>query len=188
MKISFKHIVVRSRNLFIETGKTWDTIASEQTTVKDVRNTYVFPWIFVCTTIVFLTNLLYDSERNVEIAFLKALVAGLSLLAGYFVAAGACFWVLTKKIGNKSKETCELLVAYSFTTIFALEILTSLIPSLFFLQILVVHCAWLLWEGSRVVLKLNEKEQEAVILFLSVILIFSPIIIEMILKFMLPNV
>ena len=187
MKINFKHTAIRSRNLFVDTEKTWNKIASEQTTVKEAR-AYVFTWITVCATVVFLTNLLFVSERKVEIAFLKSLVAGLSLLTGYFVANKACFWALTKRIGNKSKEACELVVAYSFTTIFALKIIMALFPNLFFLQILVVHCAFLLWEGSRAVLNFDETERENTILIFSLILILSPIIINMLLNFMLPNV
>ena len=187
MKINFKHIAIRSKDLFVNTKKTWDVIAAEKPTSRAVRNTYVFPWICVCTLVVFLVNLLGTSERSFEFAFLKAFVAGLSLTIGYFVAGKACFWALTKRIGDKSQDACEIVVAYSFTTIFVLKILTSVFPSLFFLQILVVHCAYLLWEGIRAMLNLDEKEQENTILIFSLILIGSPTIINMLLNLMLPN-
>ena len=187
MKIDFKHIVIRSKDLFVNTKKTWNVIAAEKTTSRTIRNTYVFPCICVCTLIVFLTNLLYISERSFELAFLKAFVTGLSLAIGYFIASKACFWALTKRIGNKSQDACEIVVAYSFTTIFALKILTSLFPTLFFLQILVIHSAYLLWEGTRAMLNFDEKEQENMILILALILIGSPMIINMLLNLMLPN-
>ena len=187
MKTDFKHIIKRSRDLLIDTGKTWDTIASENTSVKNIRMGYVFPWIAVCTLVVFSVNLLYASERKFEIAFLETFISCISLSAGYFITNYACFRLLVKKAENKSKEACETVIAYSFTTIFVLKIVTVIFPGLFFLQILVVHCAYLLWEGMRAVLQFDEKEQGNYLVFFALFLIFSPIVIVFLLSFMLPN-
>jgi hypothetical protein len=188
MKIDFKHLIKQSWGLLSNTGKSWDAIGAEKAASRDIRGTYVFPWIIVCTVIVFLSGLLYVHERKFEIAFLKSIVAAVSLSGGYFVAIRTCFWFLKKRnITNCSKDDCERLAAYSFTTLFVLKALVALLPSLFFLQIFVVHCAYLVWEGLRAVMNLNEDERGNVVLVLSLIIILSPAIIAWILNFMVPN-
>ena len=188
MKIDLKNTIERSWDLLTKTSLTWDRIAVEKENSKTIRKEYVFVWFAISTLLVFLTSLIYVSDRKIEFAFLKAVITAVSLFGGYFIANHFCFIFLKKKnIEDLSKDNCEKIVAYSFTTIFVLKVLLSLMPSLFFLQVLVVHCAYLAWEGLRAILNLDENERGNIILVFSLIIILSPMLISWILNFMLPN-
>ncbi len=188
MRIDFKQILNRTRGLLLKPNATWELIASEKMEVKDLRASYVLPWIVLCVALSFLAALLHSPERKFEMALLKASVNAISLLGGYFLACRLCWEFLRKKTGlTFSQAACESVVAYSFTTVFVLKMLVSLIPSLFFLQILVIHAAYLLWGGLGAVMKMSEKEREQFLLVFSLSVIVSPLLIAGLLNLMLPN-
>jgi len=189
MKRKIRNIIVRSMGLFVATTPTWDKIATEKFTGNEIQKQYIFPWISFCVLIVFLFESLYALQKGFEIGFIKAIITAVSFLGSYFLSNKICFWYLRKQHPNLySALACEKIVSYSFTTMFVLKVFTTVLPSLFFLQILSVFTAYLVWEGCRSVLKLNEEERGNIVLVFTSVIILSPIIISQIIHWMLPNV
>jgi hypothetical protein len=189
MKRKIRNIVVRSLGLFVATTPTWDKIATEKLTENEIQKQYIFPWIAICVTMVFLFEGLYASQKALETGFIKAIITAVSFLGSYFLSNKICFWYLRKQQPefNSALDSAKI-VSYSFTTMFVLKVFTTVLPSLFFLQILSVFTAYLVWEGCRAVLKLNEEERGNIVLVFTSVIIFLPIIISQIIHWMLPNV
>lgn len=188
MKRIIKNIVVRPWRILIATSTTWDSIATLKVTKMEIRKQFVFPWIVLCVLTVLFFKSFYTFEKPLEIGIINAIITTVSLVGGYFLSNTICFWYLRKQYPEKySAIDCEKIVSYSFITFFIIKIITTIFPSLFFIQILNIYTAYLVWEGCRAVLKLNEDERGNIVLVFTLSIIFIPILIAQIIHFMLPN-
>lgn len=189
MKKMLKNLFKRAWGIIIAGNTTWDEIALEEKSIKEIRKSYLYPWIFITLILTFLFHLIYASERAFESAITNTIITSLALFGGYFVSNIICFAYLKKfKPELAQKAKCDTLVAYSFTIIILVEIVIVIIPSLFFLRILSLFAAYAIWEGCRAIWYLKEDDRGELVLVFSIILIFIPIIISKIFQFMLPNI
>ena len=175
--------------IIVSTNAVWDKIVSEKVPVKTIRTTYVYPWIVISCVLMFLFCYIYASGKAFELAIINTIIETISLAGGYFISNLICFAYLKKYKPNlASKPDCERLIAYSFTVIILIEIITIVAPSLFFLKILCMYIAYLLWEGCRAIWLLKEDDRGDIVLVFSITIIFVPIIIDKLIHWMLPNV
>ncbi|HLP03960.1 MAG TPA: YIP1 family protein [Paludibacter sp.] len=188
MSSKIKNILSSSWGLFTSTAETWEKIAVQNSTVNEVRKNFVYPWIVFCVFIVGISNGIYAQDKHIETGILNAIITGISLFGGYFLTNRICFWYLRKQQnGASTYKASETLVSYSFTCLFALKAITTILPGLFFLQILNVFIAYLVWEGCGAVLKLNEDERGNIVLVFSLVIILVPLLISSVIHFILPN-
>lgn len=183
-----KNMFNRAWGLIISSGSTWDTIAEEKAPIARIRKNYIFPWIFLCIILSFAFEILYAESRPIEKGLLNAIITAIALFGGYFISNMICLAYLKKsKPELASKNECETVVAYAFTVIILIEVITIIIPSLFFLRILSVFTAYVVWDACRAIWQMNEEERGNIVLVFSIVLIFVPIIINRIIHLLLPN-
>ncbi|MBV5283919.1 MAG: hypothetical protein JZU53_15970 [Paludibacter sp.] len=188
MKRKIKKIVQRPWELLTSTPATWDKIASVKISKNEVRNRFVFPWIMVCVLTTFIFKSLYSPNKSIETGFINSIISTVTLFGAYFLSKAVCFWYLRKHYQEKySVIIAEIIVGYSFTVTFIIEIITTILPGLFYLQILNIYTAYLIWEACRAILQLNEDERGNIVLVFTSAIILSPLIINKIIHLMLPN-
>lgn len=188
MKRRIKKIIQTPWELLTSTPVTWDKIASVKISKNEVRNRFVFPWIMVCVLVTFIFKSLYSSNKSIETGFINSIITTVTLFGAYFVSKAVCFWYLRKHYQEKYPVViAEIVVGYSFTITFIIEIITTILPGLFYLQILNIYTAYLIWEACRAILQLNEEERGNIVLILTSVIILSPVIINKIIHLMLPN-
>ncbi len=188
MKRKIKRIIQQPWELLTSTPVTWDKIVSVKISKNEVRNRFVFPWIIVCVIVTFVFKSLYSTNKSIETGFINSIICAVSLLGAYFLSKAVCFWYLRKHYQEKySVVISEIIVGYSFTITFILEIITTILPDLFYLQILNIYTAYLIWEACRAILKLSEEERGNIVLVFTSVIILSPVIISKIVHLMLPN-
>ncbi len=182
------HILSRAWQLVIAAPETWDQIAAEQPTEAQLRRGYVFPLIYVNVAAAFLCNLLYATENVWQSAFINTVVCAFALTGGYLIACEACFRYLNRLYPQRyPKAVCTKVVSYCYTIVFLLHLLTELVPSLFYIQVLSVFTGYSVWEACRSVFNIPEGERGGVVLvFTLVIILITPLLNRLIL-FMLPN-
>ncbi|NDV47837.1 hypothetical protein D0T49_12345 [Paludibacter sp. 221] len=167
---------------------TWDEIASEKAPAGRVRKEYVYPWIIFAIILSFVFPALYASQRPLEGGLVSAIITAITLFGGYFASVFVSFAYLKKsKPDLASRNDCETVIAYSYTIIILIEIITTIVPSLFFLRILSIFVAYVIWESCRAVWMLKEEDRGSVVLVFSIAVIFIPVIINRLIHWMLPN-
>jgi hypothetical protein len=188
MKRKLKNIIERPLKLIYATSATWDIIASLKVTKQDIRKHFLIPWVAFIVGIAFIFSGIYARDKFIETGIINAIITALSFIGGYFLSNAICFWYLRKQFHEKyTALACEKIVCYSFTAIFILKTITIILPNLFFLQILSIYTAYLVWDGCRAILKLNEEERGNIVLVFTLTIIFSTVIISHIIHLMLPN-
>lgn len=183
-----KNMFKRAWGIITSSEATWDQIAAEKAPVNVIRKNYIFPWIIVCILLSLALALFRADSKVFEAGLLNAIITTISLFGGYFLSNLICFAYLKKsKPDLASKTDCETVVAYSFTIIILIDIIITLVPSLFFLRILSIFTAYCVWEACRAIWNLNEEERGNIVLIFSIVLIFVPIIINKFIHILLPN-
>jgi len=183
-----KNMVEKAWGIIILGNTAWDKIGAEKASASAIRRQYVYPWIITAIVVTFLFGLLYTSDKALETAILDVIITTISLLGAYFISNLMCFAYLKKASPElASKVNCETIIAYSYTVIILIDIATVIIPSLFFLRILSIFVAYVIWEGCRAIWLLKEDERGNIVLVFSIVIIFIPIIISKIIHWMLPN-
>lgn len=188
MKTNILTIFKPTWGLMMSTALTWETI---KTDLKPNSNTfiiYVLPWTIIISLIVSLFSALYSTEKIIETAFIMGFVTAISLIGSYFISRSLAYSFFRKNHSDLfSKTDISKIVSYSFAVIYTTKIITSIIPSLFFLQILNVYTVYIVWEGCRIFFNINEDERGKSMLLISLCVIFMPSIISRVILFMLPG-
>ncbi|MBP1663333.1 MAG: hypothetical protein H6Q19_473 [Bacteroidetes bacterium] len=184
-----KQLFIRTWKLTADTTAAWDEIAAEKSTVKDVFLQYTIPFILICTIISSLFGFLYADEKRLTIGILKGITIAVSLLAGNLLTYSVSIRTLSKYLPHFAvKENVARLVFYSFSLMYFFRIVTAILPGLFFLKVLNVFTAYLVWDGCRGVMGMDEDERSNFVLLVTGMVIFTPFIARYLLQWLLPNI
>jgi len=187
MKQKLFNIFQRSWELMLSTSTAWNTIEQEDNTKNQVVRQFIYPWIIICALLVMAFDMIYSSGSIIKAGFISGLTTIISYLGAFYTANYLSFRFLNNKFNGKyQKNDNEKIIAYSFTIIFIIKIITSAIPSLFFLKILNIYTIYLVWDACRAILKLDDEERGNYVLITTGLILLSPFIFNKILGAMLP--
>ena len=105
-----------------------------------------------------------------------------AFFVGYFIAAKA----VSKMARSMFRVDCDLaraeqIVGYAMVVPFVLKIIVEIIPAFLILKLIFqFYIIYIIWEGARVLLKMSENKSTWFSIFSSLVIIFCPIIIELI--------
>ena len=184
-----KYIVQRTWELLTSTAVTWDIIETEDDIKNNTFKSFVLPWIIFCAIVVFVFKLMYATERGFETSLVTTIITTISLYGGYLISRYVANWYINRKYPKIANQVnTDKVISYSFSAIFVLKIVTAVFPGLFFLQILNIYTAFLVWDSCRAIFKLNEEERANLVVILTAVIIFSPVLISSVVNMMLPNI
>ncbi len=187
MKQKLFNIFNRSWELMLSTSSAWNTIEQEDNSKNQVVRQFIYPWIIICTILVMTFDMVYSSGSIIKTGFISALTTVIAYAGAFYTANYLSFRFLNQKFADKyTKHENEKIIAYSFTIIFIIKIITSAIPSLFFLKILNIYTIYLVWDACRAILKLDEEERGNYVLITTGLILLCPFIFNKILGAMLP--
>lgn len=181
--MNYKELFDRVMLLVSSPAKAWEEISLEADRRK-VLGAFVYPLIGFCGLSVFIGCFIGNTaEANdaFQVAMTKCCATFVSLFGGFFLSA-----YLTNLLGQKlwqrdnQFELCQQFVGYAMVVTFVLQIVSGLF-AIFILQwILQFYTVYVVYEGSRVLMKMKETETTKYSLVISVLIIVCPVIISMI--------
>lgn len=185
--MNLRNIFNRTWGMMMSTTSTWEEIAEEDSKENDSFVRFVLPWIAFSTFIILIFDALYAEVKFVETGFVHAFINVIALTGAYYFTLAVTNSFLKKNMpGVFSVVKTEKMVAYSFAVIYVLKVVAAVIPSLFFLQILDVYTVYIVWEGCRVIFNIDEDDRGKIMLFISLSIIFTPMLIKRVILLMLP--
>lgn len=164
-------------------SKAWEEIRQESP-VGQVQTAYVYPLIALCGVALFV-GLLFGNgveEFDFQLALTQCCGLFISMFGGFFLSAYLIEWYGNHMLPDhqeNNKETILQLVGYSMTVLFVLEFFGSLFPSFFILRwILQFYLIYIVWEGSKVLMRIPENKLLSYTLVTSVIILVCPVAIN----------
>lgn len=169
-------------------AKAWEEISLEEDRRKGLA-TFVYPMIGLCGMAVFASVFIYhfaseDLTPNqlFQLAMTRCCGVFVAFFAGYFLAAKT----VSKMARSMFRVDCDLskaeqLVGYAMVVPLVLKIIVELIPAFFILKLIFqFYIIYVIWEGVRILLKMNENKSTWFSILSSLVILFCPFIIELI--------
>lgn len=163
-------------------AKAWDEISVEADRQK-VMSAFVYPMIGLCGLSVFIGTFIGNTAgaSAFQIAMTRCCATFVSLFGGYFLAA-----YVMNKLGNKllgrgdQYELNQQFVGYSMVVTFVLDIISGLFSISILHWILQFYTVFVVFEGARTLMGVEEKSLTRYTLITSVIVIVCPAFIKMV--------
>jgi len=186
--LNYRNLFKKVLLLISSPAKAWEEISFEEDRRK-VMVTFVYPMIGLCGMAVFASVFIYNfpnvdltPNQLFQMAMTKCCAVFIAFFAGYFLAAK----MVSKMARSVFKVDCnmakgEQLVGYAMVVPFVLKIIVELIPPFFILKLIFqFYIIYILWEGARVLLKMNENKSSWFSIFASILIVVCPSVIEFI--------
>lgn len=186
--MDIKNILIRTKNLLISPDKEWSMILSDDDKGFKAVNNFALPLIALCTGAAFIGELISTTGVNFEQALIAGILSFFSSYVGIYLAMGIIRFFAPRFGVAQDTKTILTLVVYASAVYFVVEFITKLIPDLFFLRILALYLAYVVWEGVVPIMKVEDKHKGGFVLFCSFAILASPILSGYLLTFLLPNV
>lgn len=179
--MNYKELFKRAILLISSPAKAWEEISLEEDRRK-VFTTFVYPMIGFCGLAVFIGTLLNNGMG--PLVFQKAMTeccaVFVALFGGYFVAAYAInkLGVVMFKLED-NLQLAQQFAGYALVVTFLLDMVTGLVSSFFILRwIFQFYIIYVVWEGSRILIRIDEKSQMSYTVMVSLLLIFCPAVLD----------
>lgn len=163
-------------------AKAWEEISREEDRRK-VLSAFVYPMIGLCGLSVFIGTFIGNTAgvAAFQIAMTRCCAAFVSLFGGYFLAAYAINQVGKKLLQRGDQyELNQQFVGYSLVVTFVLDIISGLLSISILHWILQFYTVFVVFEGARTLMKVEEAKLTRYTLIASVIIIVCPALIAFI--------
>ncbi|WP_073398915.1 YIP1 family protein [Bacteroides luti] len=186
--MNYNNLFKKVMLLISSPAKAWEEISLEEDKRKGLA-TFVYPMIGLCGMAVFASVFLYnigseDLTKNqlFQLAMTKCCGVFVALFIGYFLAAKTVSKMARSMFGvDCDLAKAEQIVGYAMVVPFVLKIIVEIVPAFLILKLIFqFYIIYIIWEGARVLLKMNENKSTWFSIFSSLVIIFCPIIIELI--------
>jgi uncharacterized membrane protein YfcA len=170
--MSFKFLVHGLHGIISDPAKEWDTIQSENKSVKYIRWNLFFPLIILAAASAFLGSLLFT---RVELSKVYPVLTGVKyFILIYLVIHGTAF--IFKEITNaygfgRDFNLSFKIIAYSSIPFLICQIISQIFESLIFINVLAFFGLYIFWTGVGKLLHPPEQKKLPLLIFSTVIFV-----------------
>ena len=176
--MNYKDLFKRVIALISSPAKVWEEISREEDSVKCWEHLFIHDRLM--WFIVFIGTFIGNTEgvAAFQIAMTRCCAIFVSLFGGYFLAAYAIDQLGKKLLGREDQyELNQQFVGYSMVVTFVLDIVSGLFSISILHWILQFYTVFVVFEGARTLMKVNEEKLTRYTLIASVIIIVCPALI-----------
>lgn len=154
---------------------------------KNILKQYVMPLAELLLVVNFLGTLLY-SKANIPASVVDAIFSYLTFIVSYAVL----FWLVQKislrfYVEQVESRNVSLMVVSLMSVNFVVEFLLSIFPNLFFIYFFYFYIFYLVWVMSEGVIDIAEDKRNRYMAFVTIFVVFIPLILSILLKKIVPN-
>ena len=180
--MEYKELFRRLLAVIASPRKAWVEITTESPR-KDVTSTFVYPLVALGGLVVLLGALFDGGLKRMTFHDAMMDICGycIALFGGFFLASYLVDMVAQKYLQRESNMAlANLFVGYTMGVVFVADMLVVLFPQFFiFKWVLLLYVCYIVWEGSEVVLAVDEERRLIYMALASAAIIFSPTMIGM---------
>lgn len=183
--MQYKELFNRTYQLLRNSKSEWEKITSTEEDSQKTLNDFVLPLAGLCALAAFLG--IFFTNINFERALVGAIIS-LGKMFGGFYFSFFIFQESANKFGlERNKTRFMQLAGYSYSVIFVIDIITNLIPELFFLNFTKLFIFYVVWEGVEYCTQISEEKRRTYVIFAASVLLISSFVIEKVLYFFMPG-
>lgn len=184
----YKDIIRWVIDLIFKPAKTWELLAKKEETQEEFLSRFLYPLIGLVTAVAFVGVLFTQKEFDLELALKSSIRTLVSYFGGFYLGAylmNEIWHGLFKRERNMKLWVC--FVGYSSSLMYALDIVLTLLPDFFFLQIFFLYTFYIIWEGSGSYMQVEENARMKFVWFTTFVVLLAPFIVEKLLSMLMPG-
>jgi hypothetical protein len=143
-------LLFKVKNILINPAKAWDTIYSENKSVKSIRNNLLLPLIILISVSAVAGSAMYT---NAEMSGVYSFLTGIKSFFLFFISIYATAFIhkeITYPLDlGKNFALSFRLISFSLVPFLLCQVLSSFFESLLFINILALYGLYLFWTGSE---------------------------------------
>lgn len=184
----YKDIFNRIVLIVTQPAKAWDMLAQEEEGKEDVLSRFVYPLIGMLTVAAFLGAVFTHKGFDTELALKASIRELVAAFGGFFLSA-----YLLNELGysrfkmEKDLALWQRFVGYASSLMFVLNAVLMLVPEFFFLRMFTIYTFYIIWEGTGVYLKTEEKSRLRFVGTVTAVVLIMPYVIREILSLLMPG-
>ena len=179
--MNYKDLFKRVIALISSPAKVWEEISREEDRRK-VLGAFVYPMIGLCGLSVFIGTFIGNTEgvAAFQIAMTRCCAIFVSLFGGYFLAAYLINGLRVRMFMLDSDiPLAQQFAGYALVVVFMLRIVIGILPDFGIMALLLqFYIVYVVWEGSKKVMQIAEKDRLRFTILSSILLIACPAVIE----------
>ena len=179
--MNYKALFQIAMSLISSPAKAWEEIRLEDR--RAVLTVFVYPMIGLCGLSVFIGALWtngWGGPQSFQLAMTQCCAVAVALFGGYFLAAYAINQMGIKMFGMTNViPLAQQFAGYALVVVFMLRIVIGILPDFGIMALLLqFYIVYVVWEGSKKVMQIAEKDRLRFTILSSILLIACPVAIE----------
>lgn len=162
-------------------ARAWEEISLEDR--RKVFTAFVYPMIGLCGLSVFVGALMkmgWDGPQSFQYAMTQCCAVAVSLFGGYFLAA---YLINGLRVRLLMQDTdiplSQQFAGYALVVVFVLRMIIGILPDFSVMALLLqFYTVYVVWEGSKTLMQVAEKDRLRFTILSSILLIVCPAMIE----------
>jgi len=151
--MDYKFLLNSIRYVILNPAKAWRIILEENRSLKEVRNSFLFPVVIIATICAFLGSIIFT---NAKLSPVYSVFVGLKFLLLYLFTIYTSALILSEitralDLGKNFNLSFKL-IAYSFTPFLICQFVSLLFESLVFVNVLALFGLYIFWIGAEIML------------------------------------
>lgn len=183
----FKNIVSNLFALVVAPGKAWQNISSKKEESAAFLNGYLYPIMGITALSAFVN--LFSDQFTLENALKLMTIDFVKFFVGFYIASFLIDELLQKFFERKkNSKQVQQFVGYTLSVYMLITIFINLFMGMFsFLRFAPLYIIYIIWEGSKYYMCISENKHLLFVVLSSLVLIFSPDIIERFMFILMPG-
>lgn len=170
--MDYRFLLKGIKNILFNPSKYWETIHSEKTPVKLIRNSYLLPLVILVSIALTTGSLIFfNTELSIIYSILLGIKSFLLLMATTYITAFMLGEITYPLDLGKDFSLSFRLIVYSFTPFLLCQVISSVFESLLFINIIGLYGLYIFWTGAEVMLKPPHHKRIPMLIATAVVLI-----------------
>lgn len=181
--MNYKSLFHTALLLISSPARAWEEIRLEEDRRK-VFTAFVYPMIGLCGLSVFIGSLLlkgWSGPESFQYAMTQCCAVAVSLFGGYFLAAYLINALRVRLfMQDDDINLTRQFAGYAMVVPFLLQIIIGVLPDFNIIAMLLqFYIVYVVWEGSRSLMEVEEKDRLRFTVISSILLIVCPAVIQL---------
>lgn len=154
-----------------------------------VTGDYIMPMSVLAALLCFIGSLLNAGDMHFERAVIKSIFVFISLVLSFYAQYFIVKYVTGRWfVSGLPRWNFAVMTASLMTVTFAVEMVSGLLPDMFFVSFLYVYVLYLVWLLTESVVPVDEALRNKYMVLVSIIDIVIPWLLVKLLRIMIPNI
>ena len=180
--MNYKELFHIAMQLISSPARAWEEISLEDR--RKVFTAFVYPMIGLCGLSVFIGSLVakgWGGPQSFQYAMTQCCAVAVSLFGGYFLAAYLINALRVRLfMQDDDINLTRQFAGYAMVVPFLLQIIIGVLPDFNIIAMLLqFYIVYVVWEGSRSLVEVEEKDRLRFTVISSILLIVCPAVIQL---------